>query len=148
MAVVTQDFGKWLVTVSSAGEKELEGHISDIESNLEILYALLKKARSSGHDGTVARSAAADDAPTVDELLKRMSPERLRIMRAVAKRPKGEALIPEVAKALNVDRENVASNMQRMVTAGLLERVGPGRYKLTGGAAELLAKIEGGEVEI
>jgi DNA-binding IclR family transcriptional regulator len=147
LMAVAKDFGKWLATMPPPNEQLLEERISDTQSELAFLHALLEKARTRGHQGDDVDSDHKN-APTLDELRKRMSPERLRIIRTIAKRPNREASIPEVAKALNVDRDNVASNMQRMVSAGLLERVVQGRYVLTAGAAELLGKIEGGEIEI
>jgi predicted transcriptional regulator len=136
---MTQDLEAWLKQMPP--ESAIEARIERVESELELLTAL-RQVRQFARTGGQTEAADAGDEPSLDELRKRMSPERLRILRAVTRLGK-QAGIPAVAKAVNADRDNIASNMQRMIGAGLLERVGYGLYAATPGAMKLVEEAAG-----
>ncbi len=144
-----QDLKTWLGAIPP--ESEIDGRISEVENELELLRAI-KQVRAHA---PAAERAAPEPEPAhengalpaeAEKLRSRLSPERVRILRAILSHQNGRATIPETVSALGDpnDRPNIASNMQRMVKARLLSRVGRGRYALTPNAAQLIHGLDDG----
>lgn len=139
-----QDLKAWLAAMPP--ESEVDGRISEVENELELLRAI-KQVRAHTMEGsakagpTEAQNGALP--PEVEALRSRLSEQRLRILDAIRSQRNGRATIPEVVSAVDPnDRANIASNMQRMVKARLLSRAGRGRYGLTPGAKQLIQSMD------
>jgi predicted transcriptional regulator len=143
---MTQDLTTWLAQMPPASE--IEARINEIENELELLQALKQvRAHASGGNKTaVDNSEAEPQGPSPGELRKRLSTERLPILRTILAAADKRASIPQVAQATGGDRANIASNMQRMVPAGLLIREGRGFYSVTSAAQSLLREMDGGQI--
>jgi len=136
---VSQDLTTWLAEMPP--EHEIDAKIAEIEGQLELLRAMKQlQSRRLGSNGAVDAPSKAQAIPS-EALLKRLSPERVEILRAILDRPAGQASIPDVVARVKGDRNNTASNMQRMISADLLNRVGRGMYQLSEGALELMQQL-------
>jgi DNA-binding IclR family transcriptional regulator len=122
-------------------ETEIEARISEVEDELELLQALRQvRAHARGQNGS--RPTEAKDVD-LDTLRKRLSTERIEILRAILARGEVGASIPQVVQTTEADRNNVASNLQRMVPAELVERAGRGLYAVTPGGQALIRELDG-----
>jgi hypothetical protein len=147
--IMSQDLKTWLKAIPP--ESEIDGRISEVESELELLRAI-KQVRA--HSPAAEQAARESEPESEDQngalpadaeaLRSRLSTERIRILRAILSHQNSRATIPDVVRALDDpdDRANIASNMQRMIKARLLSRVGRGRYALTTSAAQLIRSLD------
>jgi hypothetical protein len=142
-----KDLKTWLREMPP--ESEIDGRIGDLESELELLRAI-KQVRAHSPAAESSQPQARPEIenkngalpPEVLALRSRLSDQRERILRAILAQRNGRATIPDVVAAVDPnDRANIASNMQRMVKARLLARVGRGRYGLTPAAKQLMHSI-------
>src|ERR1700744_2844831 len=148
------DLKAWLEAMPP--ESEIESRISEVENELELLraikqiqtHALSSEAERTPPAPTRTEAPQAPSQngalpPEVEALRSRLSEPRIRIIRAILDHRNSRATIPEVVNALGdpKDRPNVASNMQRMIKARLLSRVGRGRYGVTPNAAQLVRSL-------
>jgi hypothetical protein len=153
---MAQDLKTWLEGIPPEGE--IDGRIGEVENELELLRAI-KQVRA--HSPVADRSPEPPPGDTedalengklpadVEVLRRRLSDERIKILRAILRQKNARATIPEVVSAVDPnDRDNIASNLQRMVKARLVSRAGRGRYRVTPGAAQLVRSMdEAGEVD-
>jgi hypothetical protein len=157
VGIMAQNLKAWLAAIPP--ESEIDGRISEVESELELLRAI-KQVRVHAPTAEPAEHGAEPTSPSkpqpasepdpqngslppeVEALKSRLSPVRIRILRAIFGH-RNRATIPDVVAVLGDpdDRDNIASNMQRMVKAKLLSRTGRGTYALTRGAAQLVRSM-------
>jgi hypothetical protein len=137
----------WLAGIPP--EHAVDERIAAIERELERLKAVkLLFVHTPSRNGDEADSDIAETKkPSVGELRKRLSTERIEILNAIRSQPDSQAAIPSVVTLVRGDRDNTASNMQRMVSADLLRRIDRGLYVLTSGAEALMREIEGRDNE-
>jgi hypothetical protein len=145
-AGMTQDLKTWLAAMPP--EEEIEARISEVETELELLTTL-RQVRSHARAQNGEQPAPVEpeqEAPSAELLRKRLSPERVPILRAILAAPDKRASIPQIVDAIDGERTNIASNMQRMVPAELLAREGRGLYTVTPGAEALIREMDGGQI--
>jgi hypothetical protein len=138
-AGMTQDLKAWLAAMPP--ESEIEARISEVEDELELLQAL-KQVRAHARSQNGSRPTEAKDID-LDTLRKRLSTERIAILRVILARGEAGASIQQVVQATEGDRTNIASNLQRMVPAELLERAGRGLYAVTPEGQALIRELDG-----
>jgi len=155
---MSQALKAWLKAIPP--ESEIDGRISEVENELELLRAVKQvhahgasvegaepTEPAQGVERALPESASEPEQqngtlpPEVEALRSRLSEPRIRILRAIMGH-RNRATIPEVAAILETGRDNIASNMQRMVKAKLLSRHGRGSYSLTRPAAQLMHNMD------
>ena len=136
---MVQNLNTWLTAMPAEGE--VDERIAALEREIELLRTVKRlRALSPTPDGDepAVDESAQNGHVSLEVLRKRLSSERVQILRAIVAHPNRRASIPEVAKSTEGNRKNVGSNMQRMVSAELLVRLDRGLYALTPGAEALM----------
>jgi len=136
--------------------QDVDRRIRELEGELEVLRVLKRQHADRTTFAEAEAGAARMQEARINPLdllpprrrTRRLSPERLAILRLIAER--GEDMAPaEVARALDADQNSVQTTMSRMAQADQLRRVEHGRYRLPPDipAGSLLNGSGGGEDE-
>ena len=125
--------------------EDAERRVRELEAELQVMRLLIDRRRRqqpSASDRELLAKAAMRQA--VPPTRRRLSRERRRILNAMCESsgPIGPA---EVAEALNMEQNPIQTNMSRMAAAGIIERVGQGRYRPTQVGLVALNAVEGVE---
>lgn len=126
------NFEDWLAAMPV---EDVRRRIAQLERELELLRVLDRGYQQEVRPSTPSPSASVP--PTHKPAQKvsrvgrgqRLSPERVAILDVIRRNPEGMAPV-EVARALGKEPNPIQTNLSRMVQAGMIVRVGTGRYRL------------------
>lgn len=126
------NFEDWLAAMPV---EDVRRRIGELERELELLRVLDRQHRQEVRPSTPPPSTSVSPAPKPAQKVPRtgrghrLSPERAAILDVIRRHPDGMAPV-EVARALGKEPNPIQTNLSRMVTAGMIVRVGTGRYRL------------------
>lgn len=127
------NFEDWLAAMPV---EDVRRRIGELERELELLRVLDRKHRQGSRPSTPSPSTSVPPAQQPEQKKAsgvgrghRLSPERAAILDVIRRNPEGMAPV-EVARALGKEPNPIQTNLSRMVNAGMIVRVGTGRYRL------------------